>query len=166
MTMTEDNRRMVWVTAVRCAATAGALGLMLSGCTPVQTLDTRELRAAALQEELTELADAVASFDTSAIKKMQCREPWYIELPRKEQLGADVSLPLEVEVRGAEPLDLSSSTYTDPDPDAEFHIAGLRDARVVAIGDRVALPDVVVRIDDRRACVWSLGPSFILLLGL
>ncbi|MGF2947823.1 hypothetical protein [Microbacterium alcoholitolerans] len=149
-----------------CVAAVAVTALVLSGCTPVQTLDTPELRAGALQEELTQVADAVASFDASAIEELQCEEPRYIELPREDQLDEAVSLPLSIEMGEAEPLDLSDSQYTDPDPAAEFHLASIRQASRGGAGARVSLPDVIVRVDDRRACVWAIGPRFALLLGL
>lgn len=164
--MTEDKRNPLRTRGAAALPAAAAALLALSGCTPVQTLDTPELRANALQEELARVADAVASFDASAIEDMQCEEPWYIELPRHDQLDDAVTLPLSVEIVEDELLDLSGSTHEDPDPTAEFHLVAMRDASARDTGPRVSLPDVVMRVDERRACVWAMGPSFTLLLGL
>lgn len=140
--------------------------VLLSGCTSAQTLDTAERRADAVRDEMALIADAVSSFDASAIEHLQCEAPRLIELPRRDELPAAAALPLTVEVGEIETLDLSGSTYADPDPGAEFHLTSLRERAGTAGRDPILLPDVIVRVDDSEACLWAMAPPFVVLLGL
>ena len=146
----------------------GLIGLivLLSGCAPVQALDTAELRAEAVREEVELIAEAVSTFDATEIEELQCAEPRLIEVPRQTELPSTATLPLTVEIGEVEPLDLAHSEYTDPDPGAEFLLTALRDSGAATGESPVQLPDVIVRVDDREACLWAMGPRFVVLLGL
>lgn len=138
----------------------------LSGCAPARDLDTAALREEAVHEELERVADALSEFDAPGIEQLQCEQPWSVKLPRPAQLDPAVTLPLAVELGDIEPLDLSASNHDDPDPDAEFHLASMRVGDTAPAAAAVSLPDVVVRVDDREACVWAMGPPFTVLFGL
>ncbi|UNK72245.1 hypothetical protein [Microbacterium sp. H1-D42] len=141
---------------------AGLIAL-LSGCTPVQRLDSAESRVDAVYDEMTLIAEAVSLLDPTAIEQLQCAEPRLIELP--EPPAPDTPPPL-IEVDGVEPLDLSGSNFTDPDPGAQFYLASLRASGSASERDPLPMPDVIVRVDDSEACLWAMAPPFVVQMGL
>lgn len=151
---------------ITASAIVGMLTITLTACGGATALDTAEGRVQAVQSTLAEVESALSEYDSEAIKKLQCVEPYATELPSKESLEPGVQLPLAVEAIDAEPLDLSDSTYSDPDPAAEFYLASMQQRGDALDAPFVMLPDVVIRVDDELACLWAMGPPFALLMGL
>jgi len=151
---------------ITVSAIVGMLAIALTACGGTAALDTAAGRAQAVESTLAEVESALSEYDSEAVKKLQCVEPYVIELPRRESLEPEVQLPLAVEATEVELLDLSDSTYSDPDPAAEFHLASMQQGGDALGTPFVMLPDVVIRVDDELACLWAMGPPFALLMGL
>lgn len=147
------------------AALAAALMLALTACSGPPKLDTPQLRSEAVGAALDDVAAALESGDAEAIRQLTCAEPHIIE-PLSDDVAGMASAPLSIEADEPEPLDLSDSTYEDPDPEADFHIAGMRQVTDGPDAPMVTLPEIVIRVDDELACVWAMGPPFALLMGL
>lgn len=132
--------------------------LALSACTAPQRLVTADARAAAVSTAFADVADAMQERDTDRIEKLTCVNPSVIELPASVTRGEG---RLAVSVGTIEPFEIHDTTYVDRDPDAEFHVAPLMDPGPDADGGQLVREEAIVRVDDRRACLWTLGNSML-----
>ncbi|MFD5215078.1 hypothetical protein [Microbacterium sp. NPDC058345] len=139
-----------------------AMVAALSGCAPL--LSSQEMRAQAVEQEAEQIRDALSNLDPEAIERLTCEHPWRVI---EVQADPRPPAPLSVELRSIEPLSLQGSSYTDPDPDAEFFTASFTDTvhDEQEFARRVNL-DAVVRVDERDACLWALDAPFVVYLGL
>lgn len=138
-----------------------AAAMALSGCSAVQA--SREVRGRAMDEQVDRIAAALSALDVGAIEDLTCKEPWLVQVPLS---SPSPEPPLYVKVLDVEPLSLDGSTYQDPDPGAEFHIASFQGSSGDPEFAEHVYVDAVVRVDEHGACLWALGAPFAVLLGL